>query len=154
MVEIGDDAPDFELLDQDNNLVTGSQHSGKKVILAFFPAAFTGVCTSEMCAFESSLSRLNNVGAAVLGICADSRFANKAFAESNNLNFPILSDYTRSTIEAYGVALQNFAGMPGYTASERAVFVVDENGDIMWKWVGENPGVEPDYEAVLSAIGA
>ncbi|MEE3082996.1 MAG: redoxin domain-containing protein [Candidatus Thermoplasmatota archaeon] len=154
MVEIGDDAPDFELLDQDNNLVTGSEHSGKKVILAFFPAAFTGVCTTEMCAFESSLSRLNNVGTVVLGICADSRFANKAFADNNNLNFPILSDYTRSTIEAYGVALHDFAGMPGYTASERAVFIVDENGDVMWKWVGENPGVQPDYEAVLSAAGA
>lgn len=154
MVEIGDDAPDFELLDQDNNLVTGSEHSGKKVILAFFPAAFTGVCTTEMCAFESSLSRLNNAGAVVLGICADSRFANKAFAEGNNLNFRILSDYTRSTIEAYGIALHDFAGMPGYTASERAVFIVDENGDIMWKWVGENPGVQPDYEAVLSAVGA
>ena len=154
MVDVGDDAPDFELLDQDNNVVTGSQHSGQKVILAFFPAAFTGICTTEMCMFEESLSRLNDANAVVLGICADSRFANKAFAEQNDLSFPLLSDYTRSTVEAYGVALHDFAGMSGYTASERAVFIVDENGDVMWKWVGENPGVQPDYEEVLQALGA
>ena len=154
MVEIGDDAPDFELLDQDNNLVTGSQHKGNRVILVFFPAAFTGICTTEMCTFEASMSRLNEANIVVLGICADSRFANKAFADANDLSFPILSDYTRSTVEAYGVALHDFAGMSGYTASERAVFIVDEDGNLMWKWVGENPGVQPDYEVVLAAAGA
>ena len=84
----------------------------------------------------------------------DARFSNAAFAEKNGLTFPILSDYTRSTVEAYGVALHDFADMPGYTASERAVFIVDEDGDVMWKWVGENPGIEPDYDAVLAAVGA
>jgi len=154
MVDIGDDAPDFELLDQDNNLVTGSQYKGKKVVLAFFPAAFTGICTTEMCTFEANMSRLNAANAVVLGICADSRFANKAFAEANGLTFPILSDYSRMTITAYGVALHDFAGMKGYTASERAIFIVDENGDVMWKWVGENPGKQPDYDAVLESLGA
>ena len=154
MVDVGDDAPDFELRDQDNNTVTGSEHKGKRVVLAFFPAAFTGICTTEMCTFEESHSRLNGANAIVLGICADSRFANKAFAEANGLTFPILSDYNRTTIEAYGIALHDFAGMTGYTASERAVFIVDGNGDVMWKWVGENPGVQPDYDAIIEVLEA
>ena len=154
MVNVGDDAPDFSLLDHNNNTVSGSDYKGQKVILAFFPAAFTGICTTEMCSFEQNISQLNDAGVAVLGICVDARFANAAFVEKNGLTFPILSDYTRSTVEAYGVALHDFAGMPGYTASERAVFIVDENGDIMWKWVGENPGVQPDYDTVVAAAGA
>ena len=154
MVNVGDDAPDFSLLDQHKNSVSGSHFRGQKVILVFFPAAFTGVCTTEMCTFEENLSRLNDADVVVLGICVDARFSNAAFAEKNNLSFPILSDYTRSTVDAYGVALHDFAGMPGSTASERAVFIVDEDGDVMWKWVGENPGIEPDYDAVLAAVGA
>ncbi|MDE0708559.1 MAG: redoxin domain-containing protein [Candidatus Poseidoniales archaeon] len=154
MVNVGDDAPDFSLLDQNNNPVSGSDFKGQKVILAFFPAAFTGICTTEMCTFEENVSRLNDADAVVLGICVDARFSNAAFAEKNGLTFPLLSDYMRSTVEAYGVALHDFAGMPGYTASERAVFIVDENGDVMWKWVGENPGIQPDYEVILAEVGA
>tara|TARA_B100000029_G_scaffold481023_1_gene529660 strand:+ start:172 stop:669 length:498 start_codon:yes stop_codon:yes gene_type:complete len=153
MVNVGDDAPDFSLLDQNNNTVSGSDFKGQKVILVFFPAAFTGVCTTEMCTFQENLSMLNEANVVVLGICVDARFSNAAFAEKNGLEFPILSDYSRSTVEAYSVALHDFAGMPGYTASQRAVFIVDENGDVMWKWVGENPGVQPDYQQVLNAAG-
>jgi len=149
MVSIGEGAPDFSLLDQNNTSVSLSEYRGKRVILAFFPAAFTGVCTEEMCQFEQAPLSSEDSEVVILGICADSRFANAAFAEKNGISFPILSDYTRSTIEAYGVALHNFAGMPGYMASERAVFIVDEQGDILWTWIGENPGVQPDYEKVL-----
>ena len=154
MVNVRDDAPDFSLLDQNNNMVSGSDFKGQRVVLVFFPAAFTGVCTTEMCTFQDNLSGLNDANVIVLGICVDARFSNAAFAEKNGLTFPILSDYTRSTVEAYGVALHDFAGMPGYTASQRAVFIVDEDGDVMWKWVGENPGIQPDYDAVLAAVGA
>ena len=101
MVNVGDDAPDFSLLDQNNNSVSGSDFKGQKVILAFFPAAFTGICTEEMCAFEGKMSRLNDANAVVLGICVDARFSNAAFAEKNGLTFPLLSDYTRSTCLLY-----------------------------------------------------
>ena len=100
MVNVGDDAPDFSLLDHNNNMVSGSDYKGQKVILAFFPAAFTGICTTEMCTFEQNISKLNDAGVAVLGICVDARFSNAAFVEKNGLTFPILSDYTRSTVEA------------------------------------------------------
>ncbi len=151
MVSIGEKAPEFNLIDQTNKSISLSEYRGRRVILAFFPAAFTGVCTEEMCQFEQSSLVSTDSDVAVLGVCSDSRFANAAFAEKNEISFPILSDYTRSTIGAYGVALHDFAGMAGYTASERAVFIVDEQGDVMWKWVGENPGVQPNYDEVIAA---
>jgi len=149
MVSIGEVAPEFNLLDQNNTRTALSEYRGKRVILAFFPAAFTGVCTEEMCQLEKAPLDSEDSDIAILGICADSRFANAAFAEKNEISFPILSDYTRTTIEAYGVALHDFAGMTGYTASERAVFIVGSNGEILWKWVGENPGVQPNYDQVF-----
>ncbi|MCH1591480.1 MAG: redoxin domain-containing protein [Candidatus Thalassarchaeaceae archaeon] len=154
MVSIGDVAPDFTLLNYNNSQIGLSDYRGRRVIIAFFPAAFTGVCTEEMCTFEKSSPAFEGSNATVLGVCSDSRFANAAFAEKNGISFPILSDYTRSTIKEYGVELNDFAGMVGYTASERAVFIVDENGVVMWKWVGENPGVEPNYDEVIAAAGS
>ena len=154
MVSIGDEAPGFNLIDQNNNSISLAEFQGRRVILAFFPAAFTGVCTEEMCQFEQFTLGSGDSDVDVLGICADSRFTNAAFAEKNGITFPILSDYTRSTIEAYSVALHDFAGMPGYIASERAVFIVDEKGDVMWKWIGENPGVQPNYDEVMAASEA
>ena len=152
MVEIGADAPDFKLVSQNNEWHTGAEHKGSKVVLAFFPAAFTGVCTTEMCTFQSRLGELNEADAGVYGICVDARFTNAAFAKANDISFPILSDYTRETINAYGIAHEDFAGMPGYTVSKRAVFIVDEQGDVCWKWVADSPGNEPDYDAVIAAL--
>ena len=154
MVEVGDDAPDFRLVNTNGEWATGGEHKGSRVVLAFFPAAFTGVCTTELCTFQDSLARLNEANAVIYGICVDARFSNAAFAKANGVEFEILSDYTREMVRDYGIALDDFAGMPGYTASQRAVFIVDEEGDVMYKWVGENPGIEPDYDAVLAALGA
>jgi len=152
MVEVGDNAPDFELLDTERNIMTGREHKGKKVVLAFFPAAFTGVCTKEMCSLSDMLSKLNDINATIIGISADSPFSNGAFAKHNDITYPLLSDYERKTIKQYGVELENFAGMQGYTSAQRSVFVVNEEGNVTWKWVAENPGQEPDYDAILSAI--
>ena len=152
MPAINDTAPDFTLVDTSRTAHSLSQYRGKKVVLAFYPAAFTGVCQKELCTFQDSLTKLNDANAVVLGISMDSPFANGAFASQNNVTFPLLSDYQRTAIKAYDVALPNFAGLEGLTASQRAVFVVDEAGKITYKWVGPNPGVEPDYDAVLAAL--
>jgi peroxiredoxin len=82
----------------------------------------------------------------------DAPFANAAFANKNGLGFPILSDYARQAVGAYGVAHDDFAGMPGYTAAKRSVFTVSENGTVTYEWVAPNPGVEPDYAAVKAAL--
>ena len=154
MVDIGDDAPDFELHDGERNLVSGGGHKGQNVVLAFFPAAFTGVCKAELCTFQGSLAALNDVNATVLGISVDSPFSNNAFAEANGITFPIVSDHTRSTVQAYGVELNDFAGMEGYSAAQRSVFIVDENGDVAWKWVADVPSEEPDYAEIVAFLTA
>lgn len=153
-IAVGTTAPDFTLLDADKNPVSLSAHAGKNVVVAFFPAAFTGVCKDELCTFQGALQRLNGVNAAVVAITADIPFANKAFAEANGLEFPILSDFTLSTINAYDVAFENFAGIPGLTRSHRAVFVVGADGTITYSEVTANPGVLPDFDALYAAIGA
>ena len=153
MLEIGSPAPDFTLPDDSRDPVTLSSFRDKSaVVLAFYPAAFTGVCQKELCTFRDSLGSLNEVDATVLGISVDSPMANAAFAKQNELNFPLLSDYSRTAVNAYGVALENFAGMDGYVAAQRAVFVVDKAGTIRYAWIAPNPGVEPDYEAVKAAV--
>lgn len=151
---VGTPAPDFTLVGTDMKPVSLSSFAGKTVVVAFFPAAFTGVCKDELCTFQGALQRLNAVDAAVLAVSADIPFANKAFAEANDLQFPILSDFTLSTINAYDVAFENFAGIDGLTRSHRAVFVVAPDGTISYCEVTANPGVLPDFDALYNALGA
>jgi glutaredoxin-dependent peroxiredoxin len=145
-------APDFTLHHSKTDAVTLSDLRGQKVVLAFFPAAFTGVCEKELCTFRDSLADLNALNATVLGICVDGPFANMAFAAKNDLNFPILSDYSREVTRAYDVALDDFAGLAGYTVSKRAVFIVDEEGTVSYEWIGAHPGLEPNYAEVQAAL--
>lgn len=152
--QIGADAPDFTLLDNKRESVSLSALRGKNVVLAFFPAAFTGVCEKELCTFRDSLAAFNDLDAAVYGVSVDAPFSNAAFADRNSLNFRILSDYARAATNAYGVAHENFAGMPGYTASKRSVFVIDKQGKLRWSWVADNPGQEPNYDDVQAAVKA
>jgi len=151
-IEIGKKAPEFKLYDTDKKERNLSEFAGKKVVLAFYPGAFTGVCTKEMCNLRDSLSKFNNVGAQVIGVSVDSPFSNKTFAENNGLHFPLLSDFNRKVSESYGGIHQDFAGLTGYTAAKRSVFVLDKQGIIRYKWVTENPGVEPNYDEVLKAV--
>lgn len=149
---VGKSAPDFTLPNTSRDAITLSALRGKKVVLAFFPAAFTGVCKKELCTFQESLAELNDANATVLAISVDSPFSNGVFAAQNGVSFDVLSDYSRSAVAAYGIELADFAGMVGYTASKRAVFVVNEEGNVTYEWVGPNPGVEPDYAAVKAAL--
>jgi len=91
-------------------------------------------------------------GAQVVGISVNDPFTNKAFAETNGLSFLILSDYTRETIKKYEVLHEDFAGLDGYTAAKRSVFILDENGTIRYKWISEDPGKEPDYEEIMRQL--
>ncbi len=147
-ISIGDTAPHFSLFDQHGEKVSIGNYRGKKVVLAFFPAAFTSVCKNEMCTFRDSLSGLNDSNAEVLAVSVDGRFANAEFAKQNNLSFPVLSDYERSAVKAYGVELENFAGMGGYLAARRSVFIIDGDGIVQWVWLSDVPTNEPPYEEI------
>lgn len=146
--KMGQKAPDFELPDQDLKNRKLSDFKGKKTILAFFPAAESSVCTAEMCAIRDSLSELQDYGANVLGISVDGPFVNKAFANNHHLNFPVLSDYGRKVIKKYGIVMKKLASMPDYNAAKRSVFILDEQGKVRYRWVSDNPLVEPDYAEI------
>lgn len=153
-VEVGQMAPEFSLYDQDRKERSLSEFRGKNVVLAFYPGAFTGTCTTEMCALRDRTSELNSLNAQVLGISVDPPFAQKAWADANNLNFPVLSDFNRQVVDQYDVALPNLAGLQGYTAADRAVFVVDKEGVVRYKWLAPSPVNEPDYEELRKALAS
>jgi peroxiredoxin len=149
-VDVGSIAPDFTLPNQDREPVMLRDHRGKHVVLAFFPAAFTSVCTKELCTFRDSLAELDHANAVVFAISADGPWVLKEFAAQQRLNFPLLSDFHRTTIERYGVAQTEglFQGI-----AKRAVFVIDGAGIVRHKEVTANPGVEPDYAKVHEILG-
>jgi len=152
-VRVGDRAPDFELFDQDRYVRRLSDYKGRKVVLAFFPGAFTSVCTREMCTFRDSISRLSKLDAVVLGISVNDPFTLKAFAEANKLGFTLLSDYSRAVAREYGGVHEDFLGMRGYSVARRAVFVLDREGVVRYVWVSEDPLKEPNYGEIEEALG-
>jgi peroxiredoxin len=148
----GEKAPAFTLFDTERKERSLSEYSGKNVVLAFYPGAFTGACTKEMCALRDAMAQFNQLNAQVVGISVDAPFANKAFADQNKLQFPLLSDYTRAVSGLYAGLHEDFIGLKGYTVSKRAVFVVDAHGLVKYAWVSESPGVEPNYDEIKAAI--
>ena len=148
----GSKAPEFTLFDTEKKQRSLSDFRNKNVVLAFYPGAFTGVCTKEMCTFRDTMSNFNDLQAQVVGISVDAPFANKAFAGQNNLQFPLLSDYTREVSKQYGGLQDDFAGLKGYSVSKRAVFIIGTDGMVKYIWVSENPGVEPEYDAIAAAL--
>jgi len=152
LTEVGQKLMDFQLPDQDKVVRSLKSFLGKKTVLAFFPGAFTSVCTREMCKFRDTAQPFMDFGAQVVGISVNDPFTNKAFADTNGLHFLILSDYTRETIRKYDVFHENFAGLKGYTAAKRAVFILDEESTVRYKWVSEDPGREPNYEEIIKQL--
>jgi peroxiredoxin len=150
----GNKAPSFTLVDTERKPRSLFEFAGKKLVIAFYPGAFTGVCQKELCTFRDSMTSLSLLNAQIVGISVDSPFANKAFASQNNIQFPLLSDYTRTVCEQYGGVHKDFAGLTGYTAAKRAVYVIDGEGVIKYIWISENPGVEPNYDEINKALGS
>lgn len=153
MVNQGEKAPAFSLPDTDRKPRSLQEllKPGSATILAFFPGAFTSVCTREMCTLRDSMAELNKINAQVVGISVNDPFTNKAFAQNNNLSFPILSDYNREVVKLYNVYHENFGGLKGYTVAKRSVFILDQNGVVVYKWVSDDPSKEPNYEDLKKA---
>jgi peroxiredoxin len=148
---VGAKAPDFTLPNQDREPVTLSEQLKKgPVVLAFMPAAFSGTCTAEMCAFRDSSSELNSVNATVLGITVDTFFALKAWADSQSLTFPLLSDFNKDVIRKYGVVNPDMIGLKDI--SKRATFVIDRAGVVRHSEVLDDARNEPNYAQVKKAL--
>jgi peroxiredoxin len=151
-VDVGSKAPDFTLTNQERQPVKLSEQRGKPVVLAFFPAAFSSVCTKELCTFRDSLARLNQAQAQVYGISVDTFFTLKAFHDQQGYNFPLLSDFNKQAIRDYGVFNEDMIGLKGI--AKRAVFVIDKDGIVRHREVLEDARNEPNYDAVFKALGS
>ncbi len=151
-INVGEKAPDFKLLDASLKEKKLSDYKGQTVVLAFFPGAFTSVCTQEMCSFRDSLATFNNLKAKVIGVSTDTPFAQSEFAKANKLNFELLSDITTKVSKDYGVLYDSFLNIPGFHASKRAVFIIDKDGVVRYKWVTENAGNLPNFDEIKKEV--
>ncbi len=152
-IKIGQKAPGFNLPDQDKNMVSLEGLKGKNVVLLFFPDAFTGVCTKEMCQTRDELTFYNGMNAKVFGISVDMPFSLGKFKELNGITFPLLSDFNKETISAYDIKIEEFvAGLKG--VSKRASFVIDKEGTVVFAEVLPNAGDYPDFEGIKKALGS
>ena len=152
-VDVGAKAPDFTLQNQDRENVTLSEELKKgPVVLAFFPAAFSGTCQKEMCTFRDSAADLNKVNAKVLGVSTDTFFALKAWGDQQKLNFPLLSDYNKDVIRKYGVVNPDMIGLKDI--AKRSVFVIDRSGTIRHREVLDDARNEPNYDDVKKALAS
>ncbi len=151
--DIGAKAPDFTLPNQDREQVTLSHLLAKgPVVLAFFPAAFSGTCTKEACTFRDSAAELNTVSATVLGVSVDTFFALKAWKDAEKLPYALVSDFNKVVIRDYGVFNEDMIGLKGI--AKRAVFVIDRGGVVRYREVLDDARNEPDYGKVQETLAA
>ena len=152
-ISVGSKAPDFTLKTSGPNgmeeVTLSSNFGHRNTVLLFFPGAFTGVCTQEMCDVTSGIESFGD--AAVFGISVDSPFSLGAFAKQHNIVQPLLSDYSHAVTKAYDVELPNFAGLGGPSA-KRAAFVIDKEGIIRYSEETPAPAELPHFDLVRETL--
>ena len=152
--QTGDDAPVFTATvgTNDHESFDLADHIGDgPVVLATFPGAFTPPCTNEMIAFQDHLDAFEDAGATVLGLSADSPFSQGSFKQEHGIEFDLISDMSGEAIREYGLEI-DIADLGLYGIANRAVFVIDNDGTIVYDWVAEDPTNEPDYEEILGVV--
>ena len=150
---VGQKAPVFTLFNSNKEKVSLEDFKGKKVLLLFFPQAFTSTCTKELCAVRDNIAQYNNVDAQVLGISVDSIFTLSRYSKEQGFNFPLLSDFNKDVSRDYGSLYDNWIfDMKG--VSKRSAFVIDREGIIRYAEVLENAGDVPDFDKINEALTA
>ncbi|GAB5408857.1 MAG: peroxiredoxin [Balneolaceae bacterium] len=150
-IQIQEKAPDFRLQNTEKEFVQLSDYKGKKnVLLLFYPLAFSGVCTTELCSTRDNLKIYESFDAEVLAISIDSFFVQKAFKDSQNLNFQLLSDFNKEASSLYGVLYEDFFGMKG--VSKRSAFIIDKEGIVRYAEVLEDSSRVPNFDKIQSTL--
>jgi peroxiredoxin len=150
-VQKGDKAPDFTLFNSELKEVSLKDFAGKKVIIHFFPMAFTGVCTTQLCTMRDNFGFYEGIDAQVLGVSVDSPFTLAKFKEENKYQFPLLSDFNKEVSKAFGAYYDEFVfNLKG--VSKRAAFVIDENQEVIYSEVLESAGDLPDFKAIDAVV--
>ncbi|WP_114936273.1 redoxin domain-containing protein [Mucilaginibacter endophyticus] len=150
-LQIGQPAPQFILISSALKSVSLADFKGRKVVIHFFPLAFTGVCTTQLCTMRDSFGYYDGLNATILGISVDSPFTLAKFKEENNYQFDLLSDFNKDVSTAYGAIYDQFVmGLKG--VAKRAAFVIDEEQNIIYAEVLEDAGQLPDFEAIAEIV--
>jgi peroxiredoxin len=150
-IQVGQKAPQFTLHNTEKNKLSLSDFSNKNVLILFFPLAFTGVCTNEMCSMRDSMAVYNGLNAEVIGISVDSLFVLDRFKKEHNLEFNLLSDFNKEVSQAYGCLYENFVfDMQG--VSKRSAFIIDKEGTVQYAEVLESAGDLPDFNAIQACL--
>ena len=148
-IQTGRPAPDFELFDDQKKPFKLSDQRGHKVLLLFFPGAFTSVCTDELNAVNNEMSTYGEGDVQVVGISTDSPFVQAEFKKVNQLGFPLLSDHDGEVSASYGAKYDHdFTDMKLDRISKRSAFLIDEEGIVQYAEVLDNAGEMPDFDAV------
>ncbi len=151
-IAVGSKAPNFTLFDTEKKQVSLTDLQGKNVVLLFFPLAFTGVCTAELCNVRDNIALYNNTNATVFGISVDSLFTLEKFKAEQNLNFSLLSDFNKEAATAFDVLYQTFPAFGMHGVSKRAAFVIDSTGEIKYAEVCPTPGDLPNFTAIQDTL--
>ena len=150
-ITVGTKAPNFTLRNSDKAEVSLEDYKGKNVVLLFFPLAFSGVCTTELCTMRDDIATYEGLNAEVLAVSVDSLFTLEQFKKAENYNFQLLSDFNKNVSLAYGALYEDFVlDMKG--VSKRSAFVIDKEGIIQYAEVLESAGDLPNFEAVKAAL--
>ncbi len=150
-IAVGTKAPAFKLFNTDRKEISSDDLAGKTIVLSFFPAAFTGVCTKQMCHSRDEMTFYNDIGATVIGISVDMPFSLKAFKEQHNINFELLSDFNKRTIHDYDMYHCNFiCGIKG--VAKRGVIVIDKEGMIAYAEETVNTGTQVNFDALKDSL--
>lgn len=148
---IGQKAPSFKMIDTDRQEATLEQYAGKNLVLLFFPFAFTGTCTKELCMMRDSITEYNNLNADVLAVSVDSYYSLRKYKEEQQLNFRLSSDFNKTVSKDYDTLYEIF-GLGFHGVSKRSAFVIDKNGIVRHAEVLENSGEIPDFEKVKQVL--
>jgi glutaredoxin-dependent peroxiredoxin len=152
-ITVSQNAPDFSLFDSEMKAVKLSDLLAEKnVLLLFFPMAFTGVCTKELCGVRDDIARYSNANAQVIGISVDSTFSLAKFKEEQGYNFPLLSDFNKEVSSLYGCIYDSFTGMQMKGVSKRSAFIIDKAGIVKYAEVLESAGDVPNFEAINGVL--
>lgn len=149
--QIGQAAPEFSLFNTEKNKISLSDYRGKNVVLLFFPLAFSGVCTKELCSMRDDIATYSGLNAEILGISVDSLFALGRFKAENQLPFELLSDFNKEVCAAYGALAETFA-FEKRGVGKRSAFVIDREGVIRYAEVLDNPGDLPSFENIQETL--
>lgn len=150
-IQVGDKAPSFTLYSEAQKPVNLTDYQGQNVVLLFFPLAFTGVCTAELCTMRDAMTEYNDLNAQVLAVSVDSPFTLEKFKQAENFNFPLLSDFNKEVSRQYGSLYEEFVfDMRG--VSKRSAFVIDASGVVRYAEVLESAGDLPNFDAIKATL--